>query len=398
MSTSEIFFMFVPVFWFSYEKIFIKNSPLSTIRWFVLFVGCMILSFFLTRQLSTMMGGQWIWSEVLFYGWFLFALFVILQILKKIVSTLLEKIIQWPSNKKIRNWIIKISYYVIMFVTMVPFFLAMTSIHRVKVGDSFNPQTMLDLKFEDIALKTKDGLTIKAWFVPTNSNKAVIIAHGLGANKSNFIGTVGMWHQLGFNVLIFDFRGHGGSDGHTVSFGYKERFDVMAALDYLVGEKKFLSQNIWGYGVSFGAAAMIIAEDETKMFRALIIDSSFASLDTMADTIVEGEKIVPPFCRKLVKELGLFFVKLDLGFDIREHSPGRIVGKLSGVPILFIHGKGDPLIPWQQTQRLYENTKEPKQVIFLDTEGHFGTPNDPNYIEIIQHFITKSEGLYAKKP
>lgn len=111
MSTSEIFFMFVPVFWFSYEKIFIKNSPLSTMRWFVLFVGCMILSFFLTHQLSTMMGGQWIWAEVLFYGWFLFALFVILQILKKIVSTLLEKIIQRPSNKKIRSWIIKISYY-----------------------------------------------------------------------------------------------------------------------------------------------------------------------------------------------------------------------------------------------------------------------------------------------
>ena len=68
-----------------------------------------------------------------------------------------------------------------------------------------------------------------------------------------------------------------------------------------------------------------------------------------------------------------------------------VIGKLSGVPILFIHGKGDPLIDWQQSQLLYDNAQEPKQVIFLDTQGHFGTLNDPNYINIIQDFILSLE-------
>ena len=79
MTLSEIFFLLVPIIWFSCERILVKKSPLPLWRWIVLFVGCMFLSFFLSLQLSVMMGGKIIWPEVLYYGWFLFALFVILQ-------------------------------------------------------------------------------------------------------------------------------------------------------------------------------------------------------------------------------------------------------------------------------------------------------------------------------
>ncbi len=277
--------------------------------------------------------------------------------------------------------------YIFLFIVMVPFFLAMTSIHRIKIKDAFNPKTELGITYEDVSLKTKDGLNIKGWFVPADSDKAVIIAHGLGANKSNFIGTVDMWHQLNFNVLIFDFRGHGMSDGHTVTFGYKERLDVMIGLEYLMKSKKFLPEKIVGYGVSFGGAAMIHAANEMRVFHKIIIDSSFASLDDMADTIVDGESIIPVFCRKMFKEMGLFFIRLDVGFDIREHSPENVVGRLAGTPMLFIHGKGDPLINWEQTQRLYEKAGGPKKVVFLETQGHFGTMNDASYVDIIRGFV-----------
>ena len=290
-------------------------------------------------------------------------------------------------SERIRKALITCACYIVLFITMVPFFLAMTSIHRVKIKDAFDPKTALGIVYEDVSLKTKDGLNIKGWFVPADSDKAVIIAHGLGANKSNFIGTVDMWHQLNFNVLIFDFRGHGMSDGHTVTFGYKERLDVMAGLEYLMKNKKFPPEKIFGYGVSFGGAAMMHAANEMRVFHKIIIDSSFASLDDMANTIVDGETIIPVFCRKMFKEMGLFFIRLDAGFDIREHSPENIVGQLDGTPMLFIHGTGDPLINWEQTRRLYENAGDPKQVVFLGTQGHFGTMNDASYVDIIRGFV-----------
>lgn len=387
MNTSELLFIVIPPAWFLAERFVFKRPLLSPRHWLILLAACLALSVFLTFQLSRMTGGRWLWPEIIYYGWFLFSLFVIVQIIKKIVSSSLEAINQHVFHQRLPKWSIKTFYFVIMFITIIPFFLAMTSMHRIKVGDRFNPQNMLGLEFENITLHTSDHLVLSGWFVPAASDRAVIIAHGLGANKSNFMFTVGLWNRLGFNVLIFDFRGHGESDGHTVSFGYKERLDVIAAMKYLVDEKKFQKENIWGYGVSFGGAAMILAEEEVRMFRELIIDSSFANLDTMAQAIVEQQIVVPRLCSSMVKTIGLFFVKLDLGFDIREHSPERVVGRLN-VPILLIHGQGDPLIPWQETQKLYDRARYPKQVVLLNTSGHFGTLMDPGYIHMIKDFVS----------
>lgn len=389
MSISELFFITVPIAWLLWVLFVVKNeSPAKFLfQWGILLIACLVLSYFMNQRLSGMMGGRWAWGEVVYYGWLLFAFFAIFRIFRKILESILPKMIHRPFNEKIRKRIIKSAYYLILFVTVIPFFLAMTTIHRAKIGDAFNPKTELGIAYEEVSLRTKDGLNIKGWFIPAQSDKAVIIAHGLGANKSNFIGTVDMWHQLNFNVLIFDFRGHGRSDGHTITLGYKERLDVMAGLNYLMKQKKFTQDKIIGYGVSFGGASMILAANEMRVFHKMIIDSSFASLDDMANTVVDGEVIIPKFSRSLFKEIGLFFVRLDLGFDIRDHSPENIVGHLAGTPILFIHGKGDPLINWMQTKRLYERAGDPKQVVFLETQGHFGTPNDSRYMEIIRTFV-----------
>ena len=111
--------------------------------------------------------------------------------------------------------------------------------------------------------------------------------------------------------------------------------------------------------------------------------------------IVKRQKIIPAFLQTWTKEAGLLFVRLDLGYDIRNFSPEKLIGKCSGIPVLFVHGKKDPLIPWEQSQRLFAQAGEPKQLVLLDTEGHFGTPNDPRYAEIITDFILKHQhGLF----
>ena len=391
MSTSEWILIFMPIAWLCTGLFFDRRRPPEKIflRFFIMLIACLVLSFLMVSNLGDMLRGRWLWGEVFYYAWLLASFLSVLQIFKAALNGLVANVICWPAHEVLRRIIQKVIYYVILFVLAIPFFLAVTSIHRVKIGDGHTPKTAWGYAYEDVALKTSDGLHIKGWFVPADSDKAVIIAHGLSANKSNFLGTVEMWHELGYNALIFDFRGHGMSEGHTVTFGYEERRDVMAAAQYLLKDKKFTSDKIIGYGVSFGGAAMIHAAKEMPVFHKLIIDSSFANLGDMADMIVDGEVIIPSFCRKLFKEIGLFFVRLDLGFDIREKSPENAIGDLAGIPILLIHGKGDPMISWHQTERLYAKAKNPKQVVFLETQGHFGTPNDPAYIDIIRAFIEK---------
>ena len=133
---------------------------------------------------------------------------------------------------------------------------------------------------------------------------------------------------------------------------------------------------------------MIHAARETQQFHGLIIDSSFGSLDRMASKIIEGQAIIPGFFRKLAKDMALFFAQSDLGFNLQQYSPEHAV-RLLNLPILFIHGKGDPLIPWTETQQLYVNAREPKQLVFFNTEGHYGTLFDPNYLEIIRKFLQR---------
>ena len=400
MSGSEVFFILIPLVWLIVTLFVVKDESWKKfiIRWVIMVVACFVLGSVMEYRIGKMMGGGWSLAEGLYYGWFLAGFFTVLQVVKKIVLGLIRQVISLPAMP-IREVFIKILYYGILFIIMIPFFLAMTSVHRCKVGDAFDPKTTLGLDYENVSWKTSDGLKIKGWFIPAASGNAVLIAHGLGANKSNFIGTAEMWHQLGFNVLIFDLRGHGESDGHTVTFGYRERLDIIGGWDYLTQVKKFMPDKIVGYGVSFGGAALIHAANQIHGFHKIIIDSSFASLDDMATHIVEEEPIVPAFFRYAFKEIGLFFIRLDVGFDIREKSPENFIGNLAGTPILLIHGKGDPLIYWKQSQRLYDRACQPKQVIFLNAQGHFGTFNDPGYPEMIKAFLSseKMPGVIERK-
>ncbi|OGX56668.1 MAG: hypothetical protein A2306_08440, partial [Omnitrophica WOR_2 bacterium RIFOXYB2_FULL_38_16] len=354
---SELFYLFLPIISAAYlfffrrnmiDKVLVKNILIKIGTYFVLVV-------FINIYLSYIMQGRVIFKEVIAYLYFFSSVSIMLFLMrssfKKIANGMSKKII----DLKIKKLVYFITVTVLWTCMLFPYMLATFSIHRPKIGDKYDPQTLYMLEQEKVSLRTQDGLVLKGWFIPNkNSNKAVVIGHGLGANKSNFLSLVELWHSLNYNVLIFDFRGHGESGGHTISFGYKEKYDIRAAFDYLNKEKKFLAENIVGYGVSFGGAALIQAVSDGACFDKIITDSSFASIDIMADKFVERMVFVPVFLRERIKVLGLAFVNLELGFNVDNSSPLRISDKIK-IPWLIIHGKKDVLIPSQEALSLYGN-------------------------------------------
>ena len=100
---------------------------------------------------------------------------------------------------------------------------------RARLGDVFSPDEY-GLEFESIELKTRDKLTLRGVWIPAaEADKAIVILHGHGSSYDFDVYRAASLHEAGFNVLLFDFRTHGRSDGKRMTFGYEERWDVQAA-------------------------------------------------------------------------------------------------------------------------------------------------------------------------
>jgi pimeloyl-ACP methyl ester carboxylesterase len=385
MTLMEMAIFCVPALWLVFRTAQGKWRLAHRVRLAVIAAGCLGVSLNAALRFSNVPGGGLLWGEVIRYAWLVFAIVVLALIVAMVVRHIVRLLTAGFSRSPLRSMVITVIAWGVTLILIMPLYLAMTSVHVIKVGNAFTPLQQ-GMKYEDVSLRTGDGVGLRAWFVPAPSDKAVIIVHGLNVNRANYMDSVARWHQLGMNVLIMDLRGHGASGGHVVSFGRNERKDFFAALEYLEAVRKFDRRNIWGYGVSFGGAVMLNAAAEIKGLGGVIIDSSFADLDDMAGSELEGKTMMPKACLVFMKKLGLGYMRLDLGFDIRRYSPYRLAGKLAGTPVLFIHGRGDTRIPWQQSQRLYDSASTPRQIILLDTQGHFNTPNDPHYMDILRRF------------
>jgi pimeloyl-ACP methyl ester carboxylesterase len=169
------------------------------------------------------------------------------------------------------------------------------------------------------------------------------------------------------NVLMFDFRGHGESDGHTISLGFKEMLDVLAALSYLRHARPEQSREVIGLGISMGAAALIGAAAEVATpFDAIILDSGFASAVELTNKLFTR---IPDFFRPYLVGIGIPLASLESGCWLPEIRPEDKVARIRA-PVLIIHAQEDPLIPADHAVRLYEHAVQPKALWLAPTLGH----------------------------
>ncbi|HQO57855.1 MAG TPA: alpha/beta hydrolase [Candidatus Omnitrophota bacterium] len=340
--------------------------------------------------LSAALQGEMIWKEVFLAAYFLISVGIILYYARRILQTAALFLTARLKGQRIKRTAAGIVYGGLWLLLVFPYVLSAFSMHRPKVGDRMTPGNALSLPYEEVLLRTRDGVRLCAWFVPSPfSDKSVVVGHGLGANKSNFLPLVDFWHGLGYNVLIFDFRGHGQSEGHTVTFGAREKYDVGAAVDYLASRQGLDPGKIVGYGVSFGGAALIHAAAGDRRIQAVIVDSTFSDVETMAREVVSLTRFVPSFLRGALAKVGVMYVSFELGFDIRHFSPRRVIPGLQGQPVFIIHGEKDTLIPWEESKRLLKAALDPKSFYWVKSAGHYATLTDQDYRRHVQAFLSE---------
>lgn len=207
------------------------------------------------------------------------------------------------------------------------------------------------LKYEQVKLNTPDGQTLSAWYVPAeDTDRTVLFCHGNAGNISHRLATLEMFHKLGLNCLIVDYRGYGQSTGKPTEEG--TLIDIMTGWDWLIEQKGTSPEQIILFGRSLGGSiAAIVASDIHP--AALVIESAFTSYDDMAAHLY-------PFLP----------VRLFTRFDYNTLEAVKEVT----CPLLVIHSPDDEIIPCKFGRQLYEAANEPKQFAELA-----GTHNEGFY-------------------
>lgn len=234
----------------------------------------------------------------------------------------------------------------------------------------------LNLPVEAVRFQATDGLSLDGWKIASDpAHPWIVCAHGLGTNRSDLLEIVAGLHEAGFNLFLFDFRGHGTSAGRTTSFGYQEQRDLEGALVFL-GQHSEIPERPYGvYGISMGASVALMVAARDERIGAVAADSPYTSLE---DTLGRHLSLMYPLPK--VPFLGFVLATYRLRFGVwpSQVSPLQSASALSPRPLLLIQGAQDPRMPLQGTQAIYANAGEPKELWVIEGAGHLeGFAVDP---------------------
>jgi fermentation-respiration switch protein FrsA (DUF1100 family) len=221
------------------------------------------------------------------------------------------------------------------------------------------------LSYENVTLTTQDNIRLHAWFIPqSNAEKTLLFFHGNAGNISHRGDSIRIFHDLGLNVLIFDYRGYGQSEGKPTEAGLYQ--DARAAWDYLTQTRSISGQNIVLFGRSLGGAVAAKLATEVDA-GGIILESTFSSARDMA------HELFP---------LLSYFVPMRFDFNTAEFI------KQVKYPVLVIHSLDDEIIPYSLGHKVYEAANQPKQLMEIKGDHNNGFLNSqPQYGRGLDYFL-----------
>lgn len=234
-----------------------------------------------------------------------------------------------------------------------------------------------ELIHEDIVFNSHfDDIQLKGWWIPAQVNgitletdKTIIISHGYRSSRNMFeISFDNFIRKLsgeGYNLLLFDFRNSGESDGNLTSIGQLEKYDLLAAIDYAIEVKN--SSKIGLIGFSMGASTSILAGAESEKVKVVIADSPFADLKEYLNDNLSVWSRLPkkPFTPIIMKVLPHL-----TGLNPEEVSPRTAVKDAGDTFFLLIHSKEDSKIPHENSIEIFEAVEDKDKIsLWLPDKG-----------------------------
>ena len=240
--------------------------------------------------------------------------------------------------------------------------------HRVALDDSPGRH---GLSYEDISFSSPlDGTILRGWYIRASrpSGRVVVIAPGIDSNR--LVGGISLPLATGlvadgFDVLAFDFRGQGESDGDTLSFGAREQYDVIGAV---AAAQARGARHIAVMGFSMGTAAAMLAAARSPDIEALVLDSAFADLTETLRTEFRSVWHLPD----PVVDYGLFLYSVLSGSDPATVRPADAIPALASRPLLFIAGADDQTVMPTDGLALAKAAGARAEYVLVPGAGHVG--------------------------
>lgn len=233
------------------------------------------------------------------------------------------------------------------------------------------PQAQFPVPESYQTIRLKSNYEIECWYSRKTDHPqddpgvkgAVAIFHGYGGEKSGMLDKAAIFDSLGYDVLLVDFMGSGGSEGNTTSIGFHEAEQVKTAFEFL--EQKGYA-NIYLHGTSMGAVAIMKAMQDHKLrVSGLILECPF---NTMYETV--GARFdnmqVPRFP---MAGLLVFWGGIQNSFWAFDHNPEAYARSIN-VPVLFMTGAQDKNVSLKATQSIFDQLGGAKELKVYPLAGH----------------------------
>jgi fermentation-respiration switch protein FrsA (DUF1100 family) len=272
------------------------------------------------------------------------------------------------------------------------------------------------LQFRNVSFPAReDGVQLKGWFVPgqlsggrLTAARTIIMVHGTRQNRATpndgLIELTDIFVKAGFAVLGFDMRGQGESQPAPLTVGYFEQRDVLGAVDFLQrGPLPYPELGrptiIGGWGISMGAATLLLATAREPAIKAVVSDCAYSDVIPILQREIHVRGGLP----EALTPGALLALRALYGADYYAVRPVDVVASIAPRPLFFIHGDADQYVPFADMQELADAAQTGFQAHVqtwaVHGVGHarsFKTtingPFNPEYGPRVVEFFTKSLG------
>lgn len=258
------------------------------------------------------------------------------------------------------------------------------------------PETEAGLPFEDISFPTANGKTLRGWLVPASmpTDLAIVTFHGAGGDRRSYLEQLGMFHEHGATVLMFDMRETGLSDGDNRGIGLavREAEDAIAAVEEM-HQRGF--SKVLAYGCSLGGSTAILAAAADKRIDGIIVEASLSSFEQYvadkADRRLGKLGLRAPVLSGISRIWGNAVVGMTRWrLNLQNYErPVDVISKIAPRPVLLIHGGRDLWVIPENARRLVEESGQSTDYWHIEDAEHCGgySAATEEYRERVASFI-----------
>lgn len=293
-------------------------------------------------------------------------------------------------GKVVQRYLPIVFLLIIFLLTLTGILVYQVAVPR-RLSETVNPSNYLMVGYKEISFNSSKKI-FTGWFIPGVRNAPVIVlCHGYKSNRSELLTLAATLQENGYNLFLYDMRGHGGNPVAMTTLGYKESGDLVAAIQALSGQPGVNSKRMGLYGVGLGGYVALAAATRSEKVKTLVIDSTFESPLSYVGLQTQVVSSIDSQILRQLTSFGFWLINLPQSWPPKKTFLDSL-GSLGGKPKLFINNEQDRELNLE-TRKVFDDSPFPKELKTLKASGTnllYGIVERKNYEVLVLDFFQKN--------